>query len=96
MLAARLLTERIAWYRRDPDLAARRAAPLHDPLAVAYLVEPEVVTLTSTRCEVETRDPVRVGQTTFDLDPGGRALRVALDADRDEFARLLTSTYARG
>jgi inosine-uridine nucleoside N-ribohydrolase len=95
-LAARLLTERIAWYRRDLDLAARRAAPLHDPLAVAYLVEPAVVTLMSTRCEVETRDPVRVGQTAFDLDPGEHALRVALDADRAEFARLLTSTYVRG
>lgn len=95
-LAARLLSERIAWYRRDPAMAALRSAPLHDPLAVSFLVEPGVVTLAPTRCVVETRDPVRVGQTTFDLDPAARSLRVALEADRDDYARLLTTTYARG
>ena len=95
-MAARLLSERIAWYHRDPDLAPLGAAPLHDPLAVTFLVDPEVVTLTPTHCEVETRDPDRVGHTTFDLDPGAPALRVALDADRDRYARLLTTTYARG
>jgi inosine-uridine nucleoside N-ribohydrolase len=95
-LAARLLSERIALYHRDPAMAARQAAPLHDPLAVAFLVEPEVVRLTPARCEVETRDPARVGQTTFDLDADPPSMRVALEADRDKYADLLAATFARG
>ncbi|HWJ10029.1 MAG TPA: nucleoside hydrolase [Nocardioides sp.] len=38
--AADLVDARIDWYRRDPAMAAVGGAPLHDPLAVAALVDP--------------------------------------------------------
>ena len=81
----RLMTERIAWYRRDPELAARRAAPLHDPLAVAVLVEPDVVA--HRRRAARWRRATRGGTgRPPSTSPGGAALRVALDADSAAFA----------
>ena len=70
-LAARLLSDRIEWYRRDPELAARGAAPLHDPLAVAVLVEPDVVLTRPARVVVATGPGERQGQTTLRPHPCG-------------------------
>jgi inosine-uridine nucleoside N-ribohydrolase len=95
-VAARLAAERIAWYRRDPEMAALGAAPLHDPLAVAFLVEPSVVDRRPAACVVETEDRERLGATRYDLAATDAGIEVALGADRDTYLRVLTSTYARG
>jgi inosine-uridine nucleoside N-ribohydrolase len=95
-VAARLMTERIAWYRRDPQMAALDGAPLHDPLAVALLVEPSVVDLRPASCEIETGNHERLGATRYALDATDAGIQVALGAERDAYLRVLTSTYARG
>ncbi len=93
-MAAQMMSDRIAWYRRDPELAARGAAPLHDPLAVAVLLEPDVVVTTPARVAVVTGPGDRQGQTTLDLTPGGAALRVALGADSAAYRTLLTWAFS--
>jgi inosine-uridine nucleoside N-ribohydrolase len=90
--AAAFVTERIAFYRSDPAMAARAAAPLHDPLAVACLLDPGVVRTVPARCTVETRDPTTYGATRFELDPAGATLEVALDADHARYLGLLVAT----
>lgn len=94
-LAADLMTERIGWYRRDPELAARGAAPLHDPLAVAVLLDPDVVATVAARVVVVTDPGELQGRTAIDLTPAGAALRVALDADSAMYRTLLTRAFAR-
>ena len=66
-------------------MAARAAAPLHDPLAVACLLDPDVVRTVPARCTVETRDPTTYGATRFDLGRTGATLEVALDADHARY-----------
>ncbi len=90
--AARFVTERIASYRSDPSMAALSAAPLHDPLAVACLLDPDVVRRVPARCEVETADPATYGATRFAWDADDSTLEVALDADHERYLALLVRT----
>ena len=90
--AAAFVTERIAHYRSDPAMAAQAAAPLHDPLAVACLLDPDVVRAVQARCTVETRDPTTYGATRFDLGRTDATLEVALDADHARYLALLVAT----
>lgn len=92
--AADLLDARIAWYRRDPAMAALGAAPLHDPLAVAALVDPGLLTTLRAQVRVERADPATYGATRFAAevdDARGRA-SVAIRADRARYADLLCAT----
>jgi inosine-uridine nucleoside N-ribohydrolase len=93
-LAAGLMTDRIAWYRRDPEMAARGAAPLHDPLAVAVLSDPDVVTTARAAAVVESAEGEQQGRTRFDFTPGGAALEVALGADSATYRTLLTWAFS--
>jgi inosine-uridine nucleoside N-ribohydrolase len=95
-LTARLVRERIEWYRRDDEMARLGAAPLHDPLAVAHLVAPELLALHPASSEAETEELGRLGQTTYDVGRGGGRLRVALGADRDTYLDVLTSALSLG
>lgn len=93
--AADLLCERISWYRRDETMLALHGAPLHDPLAVACLVDPEVVVARPAAVTVERSDPVAYGATRFAFGPdtcAGSGVRVALKAHRDRFVDLLVRT----
>lgn len=89
--AADFVEARIDWYRRDPVMAALRGAPLHDPLAVAALVAPELLTTVRASVEVERTDPVRYGATRFAAEPDERRgrLSVAVRADHDRYVDLL-------
>lgn len=92
--AADLLDARIAWYRRDPTMAALGAAPLHDPLAVAALVAPGLLTTLRAQVRVERADPTTYGATRFAAevdDARGRA-SVAIRADRARYVDLLCAT----
>jgi inosine-uridine nucleoside N-ribohydrolase len=93
LAAAQFVVERIETYRSDPAMAARAAAPLHDPLAVACLLDPEVVTTVPARCVVETSDPTTYGATRFDLDPPDATLEVALDAVHARYLALLLESF---
>lgn len=76
----------------------RTATPLHDPLAVAYLLDPEVVRLRPLHVDVETRGELTYGRSVIDVqrlaDRPANAL-VALEADRDRFLGVLRRTLAR-
>ena len=91
--AARFVVERIAHYRADQAMAALSAAPLHDPLAVACLLDPEVVRTVPASCLVETTDPTTYGATRFDLDAEDATLEVALDADHPRYLSLLLEAF---
>jgi inosine-uridine nucleoside N-ribohydrolase len=87
-VAADLVDERIDWYRRDPAMAARGAAPLHDPLAVACVVDPGVVTTRRATVEVERTDPTTYGATRFAF-AAGAPVQVAVGVDRERYLTVL-------
>ena len=91
--AGRFVSERIAMYRSDATMAALAAAPLHDPLAVASLLDPEVVSTVRARCVVETTDPLTYGATRFALDAEDATLEVALGADHARYLSLLLEAF---
>lgn len=95
--AASFVEARIAWYERDPAMAALGAAPLHDPLAVAALVAPDLLTVLRAGVAVERADPATYGATRFtaELDEGQGRVRVAVAADRDRYVDLLCSTFSK-
>ena len=96
--AADLLDARIDWYRRDPAMAALGAAPLHDPLAVACLLDPAVLSVREAWVTVERTDPTSYGATRFSFAdaPAGAPLRVALAADHERFVELLCTALGTG
>lgn len=96
--AASFVDARIDWYRRDPAMAALGAAPLHDPLAVAALVEPDLLTTVRASVQVERSDPARYGATRFAAEPDERSGRVcvAVRADRARYVALLCDTLGPG
>lgn len=91
-LTAALLEERIGWYARDEAMAALGAAPLHDPLAVAAVVQPDVLTFAPARCRVDLGPGDTYGRTVFDLDSNRPDVTVALDTDRERYLTWLCST----
>ncbi|WP_183099036.1 nucleoside hydrolase [Nocardioides pelophilus] len=95
LTAADLVEARIAWYRRDPAMAALGAAPLHDPLAVACLLDADVVEVRRAEVTVERTDPTTYGATRFSFAgeaAGSAPVRVALRADHDRFVDLLCAS----
>jgi inosine-uridine nucleoside N-ribohydrolase len=81
-LAARFLSDRISAYASMP-LQGR--APVHDPLTVAYLLDPAVVSLTPARVDVGPD-----GRTT--LVEGRPNAQVALSCDAARFRSILLDT----
>ncbi|KRA37460.1 MULTISPECIES: nucleoside hydrolase [unclassified Nocardioides] len=96
--AADFVDARIEWYRRDGAMAALGGAPLHDPLAVAALVAPDLFTTLPAAVRVELEDPLTYGATRFALDTGAARgqLAVAVRADHDGYVRFLCDVLARG
>ncbi len=97
--AADLVDARIDWYGRDRAMSALGAAPLHDPLAVACLLDPDVVDVRDARVTVERTDPTTYGATRFAFagnDAAGTPVRVALRADHGRFLDLLGEALGAG
>jgi inosine-uridine nucleoside N-ribohydrolase len=84
--AAGYVEERIADYADLTELGGR--APVHDPLTIAYLLDPAVVSVVDAHVSVELDDPDRRGQTVVD-ESGVPNARVALGCDRARFLGLL-------
>lgn len=76
-------------------MAAVRGAPLHDPLAVAALIEPGLLTTLRASVHVERTDPVRYGATRFaaEVDERRGRISVAVRADHDAHLDLLCATF---
>jgi inosine-uridine nucleoside N-ribohydrolase len=95
--AATFLEERIRDYASLPRMRRLGAAPVHDPVTVAYLLDRSVLGLRHVHVAVETTGRLTYGRSVIDLDQvGGGApnAHVALDADAERFFDLLSATFA--
>lgn len=92
--AATLVEERIAQYAGTGGLTGS-TAPVHDPLTVAYLIDPGVVELRPLHVAVETHGVLTYGRTVIDVH-GVNGLpanaHVALAADAGRYFAVLRST----
>ena len=99
LAAADFVRRRIDAYARGRSVAAVDAAPVHDALCVAYLVQPDVITTRSLHVAVETEGSLTVGRTVMDTRPQASTppnCDVAFDADAAAFVAILEETLARG
>jgi len=78
--------------RANKDIFGFDGAPLHDALAVAYLIEPEVIKTRHMNVEIETEGKLTRGRTVADVyGVTGRAANtdVALEVNNSLFKKLL-------
>jgi inosine-uridine nucleoside N-ribohydrolase len=95
--AALFVERRVRGYLNfDPD--GRPAAPVHDALAVASIVNPAVISTVHAFVDVETESELTVGRTVIDRRARSTEVpnaHVALDADEPLFVRMLLETMGR-
>ena len=94
---ATFVERRIKGYDEGQPMSRAGAAPVHDALCVAAVVQPEIITTQDLYVTVETHGEVTVGETIIDV--AGRSKRqpnmaVAFDADERAFVRMLLDTFA--
>lgn len=93
--AAVFIEKRIEGYRSYQRLDNPDAAPIHDALCVAALIEPDIITTSDYFVDVETEGRLTVGRTVLDVNRReGRPpnAHVALDADTGRFGRFVLDT----
>jgi inosine-uridine nucleoside N-ribohydrolase len=97
--AAAIFTERrIAGYDSTQPMARPHAAPVHDALAVAVIIDRSVITTEHLHVDVETHGELTVGETVIDTNRRSQRepnAHVALDADESRFVDILLDTFAR-
>ena len=72
--------------------AGTQAAPVHDPLTVAYVIDNGVLSLQEVYVDVVTEGGPAYGRT--DVRRGDPNVFLALDVDRIQFVDLLLSTFS--
>ena len=96
--AATFTERRIQGYDTTQPMKRPNAAPVHDALAVASLVDPSVISTHHLHVDVETKGELTVGETVVDTNFRSRRepnIHVALDADERKFVAMLLETFAR-
>ncbi len=96
--AATFTERRIQGYDTTQPMKRPHAAPVHDALAVAAIVDPAVITTHHLHVDVETKGELTVGETVVDTNFRSRQepnVHVALDADERKFVSMLLETFAR-
>jgi inosine-uridine nucleoside N-ribohydrolase len=96
--AARFVQQRIDGYDANQPMSERGAAPVHDAVCVAYLVDPSVIATEFRHVAVETAGTLTVGRTVVDTNFRGDHepnCHFAFHADRRRFVEILTETFAR-
>lgn len=96
--AATFTKRRIQGYDTTQPMKRPHAAPVHDALAVAAIVDPAVITTYHLHVDVETQGELTVGETVVDTNFRSRRdpnVHVALDADERRFVAMLLETFAR-
>ena len=93
--AAIFVEKRIDGYRSYQRLGDPDAAPIHDALCVAALIEPDIIETRDYHVAVETAGTLTVGRTV--IDTSFRSLRepnahVAMNADTARFGRFVLET----
>ena len=94
-VAARMVEERIEWYARDETMSRLRAAPLHDPLAVAHVLDPALLATVPADGSVDLADGPAYGRTRYRFDAPQPRLRVAMAADHDRYVAWLTTVLGQ-
>ncbi len=72
--------------------------PVHDPCAVAYVIDPSIMTTVRAPLDVELTGALTVGMTVADLRgpaPEGCTTQVAMDLDNDRFWALVVDALER-
>lgn len=96
--AAMLLRHRIAHDQTPDTLKGEPSAPVHDPLCVAYLIRPDVVTSSGTfPVTVETAGELTLGQLIVDTRAWSRdpvTATVAFSASARVFREVLLEAFA--
>lgn len=90
--AAELIGRRVDAYTAGRGVAVADAAPVHDAVCTAYLVEPAVIRTRRLHVSVETQGRHTVGRTVMDTRTGSTQVpncAVAMAADRDLFVHVL-------
>lgn len=96
--AARFTERRIQGYDTTQPMSRPHAAPVHDALAVASIVDPAVITTRHLHVDVETHGTLTVGETVVDTNSRGDGkpnVHFAVDADEARFVALLLEIFAR-
>jgi inosine-uridine nucleoside N-ribohydrolase len=96
--ASRFIGRRIKAYDANQPMAERNAAPVHDAVCVAYLVDPTVITTEHRHVAVETQGALTIGRTVVDINFRGEDApncHFAFHADRHKFVAMLLDTFAR-
>jgi inosine-uridine nucleoside N-ribohydrolase len=96
--AATFTERRIQGYDTTQPMKRPHAAPVHDALAVASIVDPAVISTHHLNVDVETKGELTVGETIVDTNFRSRRepnVHVALDADERRFVAMLLETFAR-
>lgn len=95
---ATFVERRIGAYDASQPMARAGAAPVHDALCVAYLVDRSVIVGDRYYVDVETSGELTVGRTVVDTHKrSGKEpnMFVALDANERRFVELLLSTFGK-
>ncbi len=95
MAAALCVERRIEGYRSYQVLDDNDAAPIHDALCVAALLQPDLVRVHSYHVAVETAGTLTIGRTVIDTNFREKAApnaRVAMDADTKRFGHFVLTT----
>ena len=96
--AARFIGRRIGGYDANQPMSERGAAPVHDALCVAYLVDPSVITTQFLHVAIETQGALTVGRTVVDTNFRGEGkpnCHFAFGADRRKFVDMMLNTLRR-
>jgi inosine-uridine nucleoside N-ribohydrolase len=96
--AARFTERRIQGYDSTQPMKRPHAAPVHDALAVAAIVDRSVITTQHLHVDVETHGELTIGETVVDTNFRSRQepnVDVALEADERKFVAMLLETFAR-
>jgi ribosylpyrimidine nucleosidase len=73
--------------------------PLHDPLTIAYLIDPTILSTRKTNCEIDITGGPSYGRTNvdfYDYLKQEKNIKVAIDVDVDKFWDLIESVLKMG
>ena len=73
-------------------------SPLHDPCAVAHIIDPTLITTKACHVDIETKGEFTTGATVvdyYDVLKKDKNVDVAFDIDRRRFIELLISSLKK-
>ncbi|HCJ09970.1 MAG TPA: pyrimidine-specific ribonucleoside hydrolase RihA [Clostridiales bacterium] len=88
----RMVAELVDFYARFHPRFGFKGSPMHDPLAVAAVIDPTLVRTRALRVDIETQGLHTTGQTVVDffgVTERPPNADVALEVDRERFIRML-------